>query len=89
MNKSEAGAWGKTVIATEWPEFKELDLAEVKARMRSPIIFDGRNWLDPEKVRAHGIEYYGIGRPQVEATAAFIPQRQSQFSLSSNQALPK
>lgn len=58
------------VIATEWPEFKELDLAEVKKRMRSPIIFDGRNLLDPEKVRAHGIEYHGIGRPQTDGAEA-------------------
>lgn len=51
------------VIATEWPEFKELDFSEVKKRLRTPIIFDGRNLLDPNEVRAHGIEYYGIGRP--------------------------
>ena len=61
------------VIATEWPEFKELDLAEVKKRMRSPIIFDGRNLLDPEKVRAHGIEYHGIGRPQNDSPAPSMP----------------
>ena len=54
------------VIATEWPEFKKLDLAEVKKRMRSPLIFDGRNLLDPEEVASHGIEYHAIGRPTPE-----------------------
>lgn len=60
------------VIATEWPEFTKLDLSEVKKRMRSPLIFDGRNLLDPEKVRALGIEYHSVGRPN-ESRAAQTP----------------
>jgi UDPglucose 6-dehydrogenase len=50
------------VIVTEWPEFAELDLAEVKRRMKRPVIVDGRNLLDPASVRAAGFVYEGIGR---------------------------
>jgi UDPglucose 6-dehydrogenase len=51
------------VIATEWPEFASVDLADLKERMQSPIIFDGRNLLDPERVRGFGFTYTGVGRP--------------------------
>jgi UDPglucose 6-dehydrogenase len=37
----------------------------MKRRMRSPIIFDGRNLYDPETIRAHGFTYYSIGRSPV------------------------
>jgi UDPglucose 6-dehydrogenase len=50
-------------LATEWNEFRNPDLQRLKATMRSPIIFDGRNVLDPEQVREEGFTYYGIGRP--------------------------
>ena len=50
------------VIVTEWPEFAELDLADVKRRMKRPVIVDGRNLLDPAVVRAAGFVYEGIGR---------------------------
>jgi UDPglucose 6-dehydrogenase len=50
------------VIATEWNEFKLLNLARLKDLMAEPIIFDGRNILAPEKVRALGFRYYGVGR---------------------------
>jgi UDPglucose 6-dehydrogenase len=50
-------------LATEWNEFRNPDLKRLKATMRSPIIFDGRNVLDPEQVREEGFTYYGIGRP--------------------------
>lgn len=50
------------VIATEWPQFANVDFDEIKKRMRNPMIFDGRNLLDPDVVAAHGIEYYSIGR---------------------------
>ncbi len=50
------------VIATEWPQFGNADLAEIKKRMRNPIIFDGRNLFDPATVAQQGIEYHSIGR---------------------------
>jgi UDPglucose 6-dehydrogenase len=49
-------------ILTEWQEFRSPDFAAVKARLKTPAIFDGRNLYDPAVVTAHGIEYYSIGR---------------------------
>jgi UDPglucose 6-dehydrogenase len=53
------------VIATEWPEFANIDLAEVKKRMTTPIIFDGRNLLDPETMGELGFHYHSMGRASV------------------------
>ena len=50
------------IIATEWKAFKSPDFAAVKARLKQPIIFDGRNLFEPASVAAQGIEYHGIGR---------------------------
>jgi UDPglucose 6-dehydrogenase len=50
------------VIVTEWPELEGLASPESRAAMRTPLIIDGRNLLDPEAVRAAGFEYEGIGR---------------------------
>jgi UDPglucose 6-dehydrogenase len=55
------------VLVTEWPEFAELDWAEVAGRMARPLLVDGRNFLDPDKLRAAGFEYEGIGRAQMDA----------------------
>jgi UDPglucose 6-dehydrogenase len=53
-------------IVTEWNEFKELDLASIMKKMKKPIIFDGRNCLEEEKIFACGtIEYYPVGRPAI------------------------
>ena len=53
------------VIATEWPEFANLDFAEVKKRMTTPIVFDGRNLLNPETMGELGFHYHSIGRASV------------------------
>ena len=50
------------VIATEWPEFANIDFAEVKKRMTTPIVFDGRNLLNPETMGELGFHYHSIGR---------------------------
>jgi UDPglucose 6-dehydrogenase len=50
------------VIVTEWPEFAALDWDEVRSRMAGSLIVDGRNFVDPEAVRAAGFIYEGIGR---------------------------
>ena len=50
------------VIATEWPQFGELDLVKTRAQMRTPIVFDGRNLLDRSEMEAAGFLYKGIGR---------------------------
>jgi len=51
------------ILVTEWPEFAELDWASLAKRMANPLLIDGRNFLDPEKLRAAGFAYEGIGRP--------------------------
>src|SRR5262249_39277084 len=51
------------VLVTEWPEFAELDWADVAKRMANPLLVDGRNFLDPKTVREAGITYEAIGRP--------------------------
>ncbi len=50
------------VIATEWPQFAGADLTEVKRRLRTPLVFDGRNLLDPADAGAATLEYVSIGR---------------------------
>jgi len=50
------------VIVTEWKEFRSPDFDHIKASLRQPVIFDGRNLYDPAYVRGMGIEYFAIGR---------------------------
>ena len=50
------------VVVTEWKAFWSPDFARIKAALRTPVIFDGRNIYDPKAVEAAGIAYYGIGR---------------------------
>ncbi|MCB9541002.1 MAG: UDP-glucose/GDP-mannose dehydrogenase family protein [Myxococcales bacterium] len=49
-------------ICTEWSLFRRPDFDEVKRRMAAPVIFDGRNLYDPERIAARGFTYYAIGR---------------------------
>ena len=49
-------------IVTEWSEFREPDFARMRAVMRAPVIFDGRNVFDVEQMRTEGFTYYSIGR---------------------------
>jgi UDPglucose 6-dehydrogenase len=50
------------IIATDWTEFQKLDYKKIKKLMRKPNIIDGRNILDPEKMRKLGFKYSGVGR---------------------------
>jgi UDPglucose 6-dehydrogenase len=50
------------VLVTEWPQFAELDWVQMARRMARPLLIDGRNFLDPEAMRAAGFTYEGIGR---------------------------
>jgi len=50
------------IIVTEWQEFKELDYAKIKSLMKRPLVFDGRNMLDKNKMLNLDFEYIGIGR---------------------------
>ena len=51
------------VLVTEWAEFGELDLRQLAAVMRGDLLVDGRNFLEPDRVREAGLTYEGIGRP--------------------------
>jgi UDPglucose 6-dehydrogenase len=53
------------VLVTEWNEFKFLNLERVRGLLRRPVIFDGRNIWEPERMRRLGFEYYSIGRKPV------------------------
>ena len=53
------------IIATDWNEFANVDLVVLKDKMRTPIVFDGRNLLDPETMRQLGFSYYSVGRAGV------------------------
>jgi UDPglucose 6-dehydrogenase len=54
------------MIVTEWKEFTQLDFASLVKKMNHPIIFDGRNCLEEEQLKACGnVEYYSIGRPVI------------------------
>ena len=50
------------ILATEWNEFNNIDLDEVKKAMHTPIVFDGRNLFDPGTMTQLGFQYYSIGR---------------------------
>jgi UDPglucose 6-dehydrogenase len=50
------------VLVTEWREFLELGWEQVAEAMNGDLVVDGRNALDPERVRAAGLQYEGIGR---------------------------
>lgn len=50
------------VLVTEWLNYREPDFEQIKALMRTPVIFDGRNVFHPPKMRDLGFAYYGIGR---------------------------
>ena len=50
------------ILATEWEEFLKLDYAKIKDMMRSPVLIDGRNYLDKSRLEKQGFKYIGIGR---------------------------
>jgi UDPglucose 6-dehydrogenase len=50
------------VVATEWDEFRNLDVRAVKVLLKQPIVVDGRNIYDPAEMTAAGFTYLGVGR---------------------------
>lgn len=53
------------VICTEWNEFKQIDLQQVKKILKKPIILDGRNIYEPKKMKIRGFTYLSVGRNSV------------------------
>jgi UDPglucose 6-dehydrogenase len=82
------------VIATEWPEFVDLDWARLGATMRRRLIVDGRRLLDPDRMRALGFEYVAVGSPsvvipsQARAAGPGKPRRRSPAGGPSAKAAP-
>ena len=50
------------IINTEWQEFKSPDFDMLKAKLKEPVIFDGRNIYNPESIYNRGYKYFCIGR---------------------------
>jgi UDPglucose 6-dehydrogenase len=50
------------VVITEWKEFRSPDFEAIRAKLKLPLLFDGRNLYEPAQVRAAGLEYFAIGR---------------------------
>jgi UDPglucose 6-dehydrogenase len=60
------GADGLAVV-TEWQEFRSPDFEAMRAKLKTPAVFDGRNLYDPAEMKRCGLEYYPIGRARVKA----------------------
>ncbi|MEX1016228.1 MAG: UDP-glucose/GDP-mannose dehydrogenase family protein [Phycisphaeraceae bacterium] len=58
------------VICTDWDEFKFPDFDEMRARLKEPVIFDGRNLYRPETMREHSFLYHSVGRHPIVPEAA-------------------
>ena len=52
-------------ILTEWNEFRQADLHKIKSSLKKPMIIDGRNLYDPQKMNSYGFTYISTGRPKV------------------------
>jgi len=53
------------LVVTEWTQFRSPSFDKVKAALKDPVIFDGRNLYDPEQLEKAGITYYAIGHGKV------------------------
>jgi UDPglucose 6-dehydrogenase len=58
------------LILTEWPQFRRVDWAGMRARMSHPLVLDGRNLFVPGELEGQGLEYHGIGRRAPRRAAA-------------------
>jgi UDPglucose 6-dehydrogenase len=75
------------VLVTPWNEFKQIDMAKIRDIMNQPILIDGKNVYEPEKMREMGFEYRavgrgyegaGVGNGERNGNPAYIPQRTAQ-----------
>jgi UDPglucose 6-dehydrogenase len=56
-------------IVTDWPEYRRPDFDRLRAVLRSPVVFDGRNLWDPQSARSKGFLYHAVGRPDARPPA--------------------
>lgn len=59
------------VICTEWNAFRTPDFAKIKAKLKHPVIFDGRNLFDLDEMEKLGFEYYSMGRRNINCPFVF------------------
>jgi UDPglucose 6-dehydrogenase len=50
------------IICTEWQQFKAPDFELIRQRLKAPVIFDGRNLYDAERLARNGFQYFPMGR---------------------------
>ncbi len=94
---SAAAGADAVVLVTEWPEFADLDLAQVALKMKRPVLIDGRNLFNPERAVEAGFEYTGVGRPSSQPVSAgpgsfqsaVVARRASARSLAETQFAAK
>ena len=60
------------IVVTEWKAFRSPDFERLRATLRQPVVFDGRNLFDPEMMRTLGFEYMSIGRRATTAAAEAV-----------------
>jgi UDPglucose 6-dehydrogenase len=58
------------LVVTEWKQYRVPDFGRLRELMRQPVIFDGRNLFDPDRMRELGFDYMSVGRPSVRSTVA-------------------
>jgi UDPglucose 6-dehydrogenase len=63
------------VLITEWKEFRSPDFRKIRALLKQPVIFDGRNQYDAERLRSEGWNYIGVGRGTVSASKTMPPSK--------------
>jgi len=70
------------LVVTEWKEFRNPDFDAIKASLRQPEIFDGRNLYEPALMRSLGLVYHGVGRgdPVVVPPSLPFPDRRRRQS---------
>ena len=61
------------LLITEWKEFRSPDFRKIRARLKQPVIFDGRNQYDAERLRSEGWNYIGVGRGTASASETMPP----------------
>ncbi len=54
------------IIVTEWNEFRNPDFSKIKSLLKAPVVFDGRNLYDLDKMKANNFIYYSIGRAPIK-----------------------
>ncbi len=77
------------VIFTDWQEFRNPDFAIIAAKLKKPVIFDGRNLYDPDVVREAGIEYYSVGRCPISLEAPLSVRATTKRRLLSRTTVAK